>query len=140
MTSWQYILFNNPKNEIEFQDMIKKNKVKTLDIVMALGEENKNSKSALAKPFITYSCYPILYANGKKLELIDNSRKYKLLRNEKTLPKEKIAIQEKTLSEILTIALTYQNLGLDITLGKIPINEAKIQVTGYFRNEKEKLV
>jgi len=144
MTSWQYKLFNSPKNEVEFQDMIEKKNIKTLDIVMASGENNTNAQGPFVKPVITqftlYSCYPILYANGKELKLLTDSRKHQLIRDAKTLPLEKLTIQEKMYSEILDIASVYQNKGLNVTLGKVPFEKAKMLINYYFKTEKKKLL
>lgn len=133
--SLTYFLTGNPQNRLEFDDMLQKKKVHSLDIIM--GEKIYNSKT---EGWFFYECYTILEAGNKKLSLIKESNKHQIDLGNYHGNSRKLKIQKRVFDEMVYLANYYRSRGINVTIAKREIEEAIKETEEYHRIEKSRLL
>ena len=125
----KYVVFARPGNQEEFLQDMKAERIPGLDISMGMAPHTYYTSGLKLQEY-----FPVLQADGREIELRDNSRLYT---NKKNL--ERLSAQSAVFDKMLELASDIQKRGFRATINGKPVEEEKKEFEKYVSEERARL-
>lgn len=137
----RYLIFGNPQNKSEFDDMLLRREIKSIDISIGEIFGDYDMRQGLKHGFYgcSYSCFPILDAGNKKLRPLNRSIDAFVNPTSRDGIKDILEVRKRVVDDAVGIARDYERRGLKVTMAGREIEEAIEEFEQYHRDELRRL-
>ena len=133
----KYFLFGNPQNKLEFDDMLFRKKIESIDISAEEIVGNYHMRDRVYGRF--YCCFPILEVADKELKLLDRRISDFVDDASKNGKKNILHMRKKVLNDMIKMARDYEKTEIKVTMAGREIEEAVEEYKQYHKDELKKL-